>query len=347
MLNNEKSCDIESICSPKVIDLLAEVKNNKKLYHYTSPEGFFSIIKNNTIRFTDYRFLNDKNEYKYMLIPLSSVIERIIDKIDLEILLGLFLFVINEIDNVTSSEYPDNIRIYWRRLTQNGYNSKKFSEYVDYFHSEGYFKTVGYVFSTSSVNDSLDMWNYYVKNGKYEGYNIGFTRDGILDCFEDSNIITHTQGPVIYSRNEQESMLEKIINIADNDFKNEKIQRSNNWDEYERLSFIKNSLSQMKSFIPFFKDNHFQNEQEYRFVLKINNLDEKCKNFITKSHFLKNGLIIPCCDVTINKENTIKTITISPIMEKMIAEIGVRSLLDQYNYKGDIEITQSTVPIRY
>jgi len=347
MSNSERLDYLKSICSPKRMEEVQGIKGDTKLYHYTSPEGLFSIIKNNTIRFTDYRFLNDKNEYKYMLIPLSSVIERIIDKIDLEILLGLFLFVINEIDNVTSSEYPDNIRLYWDKLAKYGYNSEKFYEYVDYFHSEDYIKTVGYVFSTSSVNDSLDMWNYYVKNGKYEGYNIGFTLKGILDCLNDSNIINYTQGSVIYSRNEQESMLEKIINIADNDFKNEKIQRSNNWDEYERLSFIKNSLSQMKAFIPFFKDNHFQNEQEYRFVLKINNLDEKCKNFITKSHFLKNGLIIPCCDVTINKENTIKTITISPIMEKMIAEIGVRSLLDQYNYKGNIEITQSTIPIRY
>jgi len=349
MLNNEKSCDIESICSPKVIDLLAEVKNNKKLYHYTSPEGFFSIIKNNTIRFTDYRFLNDKSEYKYMLIPLSSVIERIIDKIDIDILLGLFLFVINEIDNITYSEYRNNIRIVLERLAKNGYDSEKLSGYVNNFHTFGNNTSIGYFFSTSIVNDSLDMWNYYVKNDKYEGYNIGFTFNGIMDCFKDiiSNSITVSHGPVIYSRKEQEFILENIINIADINLKNEKIRRLNDWDESDKLSYIDSLLMQIMNLCPFFKDSHFENEQEYRFFLEINYIDEKIKNFITKSHFLKNGLLIPCCDVTINKENTIKTITISPIMEKMIAKIGVRSLLNQYNYKGNIEITQSTVPIRY
>ena len=30
-----------------------------------------------------------------------------------------------------------------------------------------------FIFCTSADNDSLNMWNYYVNNGKYQGYNIG------------------------------------------------------------------------------------------------------------------------------------------------------------------------------
>jgi len=350
MSNNVKSGGLESIFSQTMMDLLEKVKSDTKLYHYTSPEGLFSIIKHNTIRFTDYRFLNDKTEYKYILIPLSSVIERIIDKIDIDILLGLYLFIINEIDNVTYSEYRGNIQIVLERLANNGYDSETLSEYCDYYRTVACNTSIGYSFSTSIDNDSLEMWNYYVKNGKYEGYNIGFTFDGIMDCFKDiisSNSITLAHGPVIYSRKEQESILEKIINTADINLKDEKKRQSHDWEENGKLSYIQTQLGQIIGFCPFFKDSHFENEQEYRFFLEINYLDEKSKNIITESHFLKNGLIIPCCDVTINKKNTIKTITISPIMEKMIAKIGVRSLLNQYKYKYYIEINQSTVPIRY
>ena len=36
-------------------------------YHYTSPDAFLSIIKNDTLRFTDIRFLNDRSEGMYLV----------------------------------------------------------------------------------------------------------------------------------------------------------------------------------------------------------------------------------------------------------------------------------------
>ena len=41
-----------------------------------------------------------------------------------------------------------------------------------------------YVFCTSIKGDSLNMWNYYLKNGKYQGYNIGISLEKILDYIE-------------------------------------------------------------------------------------------------------------------------------------------------------------------
>lgn len=37
------------------------------LYHYTSIGSLFSILQNETIRLTDYRFLNDTQELSYAL----------------------------------------------------------------------------------------------------------------------------------------------------------------------------------------------------------------------------------------------------------------------------------------
>ena len=40
----------------------SEVLSENEIYHYTSPNGFKSIIENSKIWFTDSRFLNDIEE---------------------------------------------------------------------------------------------------------------------------------------------------------------------------------------------------------------------------------------------------------------------------------------------
>ena len=41
-----------------------------------------------------------------------------------------------------------------------------------------------FVFCTSIDGDSLSMWNYYVNNGFYQGYNIGFNMQKLLKSFD-------------------------------------------------------------------------------------------------------------------------------------------------------------------
>ena len=40
---------------------------NNDIYHYTSPDVFNIIINDNTLRFSDRLFLNDKSEGSYVL----------------------------------------------------------------------------------------------------------------------------------------------------------------------------------------------------------------------------------------------------------------------------------------
>ena len=51
------------------------------VFHYTSPEGLYSILKNRTFRFTDCQFFNDKSEYVYVKRPLIKAIENILPKL--------------------------------------------------------------------------------------------------------------------------------------------------------------------------------------------------------------------------------------------------------------------------
>ena len=45
-------------------------------YHYTSPEAFLSIVQNQSVRFTDVRFLNDKTEGIYFVKALLDFLDK-------------------------------------------------------------------------------------------------------------------------------------------------------------------------------------------------------------------------------------------------------------------------------
>ena len=49
---------------------------DKTVYHYTSPEAFLSIIQNQTLRFTDIRYLNDRTEGIYFIKTLLDFMEK-------------------------------------------------------------------------------------------------------------------------------------------------------------------------------------------------------------------------------------------------------------------------------
>lgn len=70
-----------------------------------------------------------------------------------------------------------------------------------------------YVFCTSLDNDLLNMWNYYVKGGNYQGYNIGISVKDIINSF--SNITDEKVniyfGPIIYTDREKIELLKRII----------------------------------------------------------------------------------------------------------------------------------------
>ena len=48
----------------------------KSVFHYTSLDGFKSIIENNSIRFTECCYLNDKKEYLDALRILDILVDK-------------------------------------------------------------------------------------------------------------------------------------------------------------------------------------------------------------------------------------------------------------------------------
>ena len=55
-------------------------RENNGIYHYTSSNVFLIILKNNTLRFTDRFFLNDKSEGSYVLDLCLELIKEKLSK---------------------------------------------------------------------------------------------------------------------------------------------------------------------------------------------------------------------------------------------------------------------------
>ena len=161
------------------------MKRIEEVYHYTSPEGLVSILNNKTFRFTDCQFFNDKLEYNYIKRPLCAAINKVKNKL-------LNKDLIEDVNNWLTEKY-------------------EMTYYTDKF------KMRYYVFSTSIKGDSLNMWNYYLKNGKYQGYNIGISLEKILDYIESLELgkCEFWQSKVMYSLFEQVEYLIDYIRKID------------------------------------------------------------------------------------------------------------------------------------
>ncbi len=313
-------------------------------YHYTSPDAFLSIIKGRKIRFTDARFLNDKTEIKY------------------------FISVLIDFLNQNKNEFPFCHECINEFLKENSVNdlesldvNKIKYNYIIAGKEANSKKNRIFIFCTSADNDSLNMWNYYVNNGKYQGYNIGININKFLKVFEkiSANNIKDFKvyyGNVLYKEKEQfkeiSLYLRFVENMIDSHIKLIRQQR------VDYINFGKMMIYQyIESRAAFYKHSKFAHEKEFRIVIEISedcvpkNKEEALDFFgldnenMYEGFCVKNGLIVPFMQVEIPK-NAIKQITISPIMEYELAEKSINELLICSGIEN-VEILHSEIPIRF
>ena len=123
--------------------MMTEIKYPKiDLYHYTSIESLMSILQNETIRLTDYRFLNDTQELSYALAWLKGILQT---KSEDDFVKQLLV----AIDNIEHGKIE--------RLKGVGENLP----YVQNSLCDAKY----YILSLSQSCDDLSMWRMYAKNG--------------------------------------------------------------------------------------------------------------------------------------------------------------------------------------
>ncbi|MBR4823988.1 MAG: DUF2971 domain-containing protein [Spirochaetaceae bacterium] len=308
---------------------MAEIKDYgmgdfKTLYHYTSAEGLKSIIENKTIRFSDYRFLNDIDELEYG----KKVFKQVLDELQKKT--PRYIEYISQWENELKSIEQGKIK-YCKPVSsaENGAVNCIQCE-SEKFHY--------YLLSLTTLSDNKDMWNMY--SGNNPGYRIKINGNelmkyfyGIRDSFMYKGFIFSSEHrmPVFYGKDANEYIKNSLV--------------------YE-FSIGNLSIAQFGSifrYLAFSKDEAFRSEKEYRlgfcFVDEMDNSEINKEN--AKKVFMnKNGVLYPYMEFqNFSFGEIVEEIMISPYNKSELAELGLKELLNA-NKLGHIRIERSGINIR-
>lgn len=161
---------------------------NEPLFHYTSLNTLKSIIENKTIRFTDYKFLNDPKELSLGLSYLKEFLFKVKNGLELHNNINAKL---NAEEAIKSINTDNDI----------------------------------YAISFSKKRDDLAMWNLYGKDGVCIKFNsneffkyLYVFRDYFFNTFKTIELKNILRGPVNYNKNIFDSVSKIMISKLPKDF---------------------------------------------------------------------------------------------------------------------------------
>lgn len=164
--------------------MMAEIQYPKiDLYHYTSIGSLFSILQNETIRLTDYRFLNDTQELSYALNWLKDYLAPKDEE-------EFGKKVLTAIDNVEHGKME--------RIKSVSDGSPYMQRYLCDIHY--------YILSLSRRYDDLAMWRMYAKDGCCIKFNSPKLKEffyGFRDANFDNGLMNPIDGKIQYEISEE------------------------------------------------------------------------------------------------------------------------------------------------
>lgn len=273
----------------KFRDKLANEKTQHqgKIFHYTSAIGLKSIVENESIWFSNLRYLNDSSEsnYIYSLFPKKAVDAKLDES---------FFKMICDIKN--SFECNKDYR-----FSNNSFSQKDF-----------------YVASFSKAADCLELWNYYTKSDDSIGYNLGFDQS----CLFIINLYS-IKGEVIYDKTKQVELLDEILKEY-NDYYVQNKTFSKEDKEVFIKNFI--GIIELHNLFfkhPEFKN---EQEYRYVIGDTNDNgtTDRLILQYLKNR--IHNGLFIPYLEIPYEK-SCLRSIGISPNKDNSLFESGIRFFL--------------------
>lgn len=164
--------------------MMAEIQYPKiDLYHYTSIGSLFSILQNETIRLTDYRFLNDTQELSYALNWLKDCLAPKAEE-------EFGKKVLTAIGNIEHGKME--------RIKSVGGGSPYMQRCLCDIHY--------YVLSLSRRYDELPMWRMYAKDGcciKFNSQKLKEFFYGFRDANLGKGLMNPVDGEIQYEINEE------------------------------------------------------------------------------------------------------------------------------------------------
>lgn len=265
-----------------------------KYYHYTPAETFTKIVnKDFILRFTRYDCLNDYTEGKEIEKYYKNACNELVNT-----------------ERITPKFYE---------IIKNLCEPKN----IDKLKND---EPIPFICCFSQNKDSLPMWNYYVKNQKYQGYAIGCDFKKMLKIEEAKEFL---QFQIQYNNaNKKEIIQNRIMKVYEADLPTEN----------EIVRHISLFLSTYKVA---YKNIAFKSEKEIRAVKFIKKNDPK--NPI--KYEMVNGIIKPYVEIIFKKE-ALKSVILSPASNN---ELGIKTMqeyLEAMKY-SKVKIEYSKIPIRY
>lgn len=284
-------------------------KDVKNIFHYTSPLGFSAMIENNTLRFTDRFYLNDKSEGIYVL-------KLCIENID------TFAFLTYDFKKAFLEECNKRI------------NQPQTSRFFVY------------QCSFSMDEDSLCLWNYYTKSDGIKGYNLKFdannlSKNILISPYNDDMVPELRYGKVIY---EKEKQLEILFDIVEKFFNYAK--KDTDLDEAFFSSYLVDKIMYLGVF---FKMPCFSIENEYRLAYDLYlKADNKYAVIKDKQKFYeKNGIFIPYLDLHFD-EKTLIGVGVYPTLDYESTQKSILRIMGaKYSNINKNTIHESKIPVRY
>lgn len=298
-------------------------KYDENIFHYTSSNGFNSILFGDkekvTLWASKYDCLNDISEGTIALEIYKEVCENLWNS-----------------KKITKEQYDE--------IANLEANKKMFTTYNITDNKMGINSMTKmeecqkYICSFSKNKDSLAMWNYYSKESKYEGYNIGFYSSEVKQVFNHfyGSGIRGTISPVTYDKREQEEIIKKfLLDIL-------------KFYSVTRKESIKSAISiQLADWSLIFKSKYFQHEEEVRVIISIpkyplNPIPLEVKS---RNNF---GCTIPYIELPFGK-NCVSDICIGPLQCTDEQKETQKKILHDMLIVNDYNVmeTYSKIPIRY
>lgn len=298
-----------------------------QIFHYTSPSGLNNILTNEgpSLWFSRYDFLNDKTEGTHIIDIYREVCDT--------------LFEQGQIDKKFYEKIYKIEPMRYKTFLYSNQSSDGDNVSTDSCKQE---EAQKYICCFSKNCDSLPMWNYYTKGGKYEGYNIGFsfwrTKDqGIQNYYGKGYELEFFN--VVYDDQEKCHIIQEDIQKLYAYYKQMGVDVANN--ALQRICYILSYY--LKELGLKFKQRYFQHEQEVRAILSIpvNNTHFKIQ-YRNNEEYTIPYIAVPFPKIAVS------SITVGPLFDEKKMSMDVKHLIASRNYPLETsDIFYSKIPIRY
>ena len=314
----------------------------KSVYHYTSISGLQGILSSKTLRFTNIKYMNDKDEIVAGLDSMAKVLN--VDENERKAMLSSFIRHGAQTFVCCFSLDADSLPMwnyYTKEINNQGYNI----EFDDK-------KLVESILRSNPLLDGCDIsfGNIDYSKDNNSEYSQAIT-SGILSSVQiavSKLFIAVMKGSNIKPSTDTESSLKDWESLISD---SEKKQKLTNLPIYffngENCKFGKDVFG---NYIFFVKRDHFIQEQEFRIVITVpDKLLPKLKENGLYKFRISNGVLVPYLELAFS-EDVVKSVTISPTVQSDLVEQSIQDFMNYCNYKvQDFSefIKHSKVPVRF